>query len=175
MKKIFLYFLLMGFLFSACEDSLEVAPPNNLTDEMIQEILASGDEDKIKLIMGGLVETLDGNFRLAGDYSGFGGNPLNPLTNQDLFGNLRGNDIVLGEATLGSTGSYEIFYNMDGSFQPWLAEDRTYNYTWWLLAATPHTNANKVLAYLSKEIVDQSGSKSLKDYRARALTVRAYG
>jgi len=37
MKKIFLYFLLMGFLFSACEDSLEVAPPNNLTDEMIQE------------------------------------------------------------------------------------------------------------------------------------------
>ena len=45
MKKIFLYFLLMGFLFSACEDSLEVAPPNNLTDEMIQEILASGDEE----------------------------------------------------------------------------------------------------------------------------------
>ena len=86
----------MGFLFSACEDSLEVAPPNNLTDEMIQEILASGDEERIKLIMGGLVETLDANFRLAGDYSGFSSNPTNPLTNQDLFGNLRGNDIVLG-------------------------------------------------------------------------------
>ncbi len=175
MKKIFLYFLLMGFLFSACEDSLEVAPPNNLTDEMIQEILASGDEDMIQLVMGGLVETLDANFRLAGNYSGFSNNPTNPLTNQDLFDNLRGNDIVLGEATLGSTGTYETYYNIDASFEPWKADSRGTTYTWWLLAATPHTNANKVLAYLDKQTVEQSGSKSLKDYRARALTVRAYG
>jgi len=175
MKKIFLYFLLISFLFSACEDSLEVSPPNNLTDEMIQEILASGDEAKIQLIMKGLVEALDANFRLAGNYSGFSSNPTNPITNQDLFGNLRANDIVLGEPTLGPSGTYQLYYNIDASFEPWKADSRGTTYTWWLLAATPHTNANKVLAYLGKETVEQSGSKSLKDYRARALTVRAYG
>jgi hypothetical protein len=127
------------------------------------------------MIMSGLVADLDANFRLAGNYSGFSSNPLNPITNQDLFGNLRCNDIVLGEQTLGSGGTYETFYSIDPSFQPWLASDRTYNYTWWLLAATPHTNANKVLAYLDSETVEQSSSLSMKDYRARCLTVRAYG
>ncbi len=165
----------IALVFASCSDQLDVAPPNNLTDEQIQEILASGDEVKIQMIMKGLVADLDANFRLAGNYSGFSSNPLNPLTNQDLFGNLRGNDIVLGERTLGSGGTYQIFYSLDPSFEPWLASDRTHNFTWWLLAATPHTNANKVLAYLGSDAVEQSGSKSMKDYRARCLTVRAYG
>lgn len=164
-----------GLILASCNDELEVAPPNNLTDEQILEILDSGDEAKIKTIMSGLVTNLDANFRLAGNYSGFSSNPLNPLTNQDLFGNLRCNDIVLGEQTLGSSGTYQTFYSIDPSFEPWLASDRTFNYTWWLLAASPHTNANKVLSYLKSETVEQSGSKSLKDYRARCLAVRAYG
>lgn len=165
----------VGLLMYSCNDKLDVVPPNSLTDEQIMEILASGDEEQIQMIMSGLVANLDANFRLAGSYSGFGSNPLNPLTNQDLFGNLRCNDIVLGEQTLGSSGTYETFYSIDPSFEPWLASDRTYNYTWWMLAATPHTNANKVLVYLNSEAVEQSGSLSMKDYRARCLTVRAYG
>ena len=177
MKKIILYFLFIGFLFSSCEDKLEVTPPDSLTDEQIQEILASGDEEKIQVIMKGLVETLDANFRLSDNYSGFSGNLYNSFTNQELLGNLRANDIVLGEPSIGAGGSFsfELFYNIDGSFEPWKADSRTENYTWWMLAASPHTNANKVLAYLDKETVEESGSKSLKDYRARALTVRAFG
>jgi tetratricopeptide (TPR) repeat protein len=178
MEKTFLYilFIFIGFLFSTCEDKLEVPPPNSLTDEMIQDILRSGDENKINLVLGSMAEGLDHNFKLNDSYSGFSNNPLNPLTNQDLWFNLMGNDIVLGEPTLGTSGiAYQIFYNMDPAFEPWRADDRSYNYTWWKLAATPHTNANKVLDYLDEETVEESGSKLLKDYRARALTVRAYG
>ncbi len=165
MEKTFLYilFIFIGFLFSTCEDKLEVPPPNSLTDEMIQDILRSGDENKINLVLGSMAEGLDHNFKLNDSYSGFPDNPLNPLTNQDLWCNLRGNDIVLGEPTLGTSGiAYQIFYNMDPGFEPWRADDRSYNYTWWKLAATPHTNANKVLDYLDEETVEQSGSKLLK-------------
>lgn len=162
-------------ILASCNDKLDVAPPNSLTDEQIQEILLSGNETKIKVVMDGLVSDIDANFRLAGSYSGFGSNPLNPLTNQDLFGNLRANDIVLGEQTLGSSGTYQIFYSIDSSFQPWLASDRTNNYTWWWLSVTPQTNANKILVYLDVDKVAQSGSKSMKDSRGRCLTVRAYG
>ncbi len=167
--------IVASLVFSSCDDNLDVAPPNSITDEQIQEILKSGNESQIQLIMSGLVANLDGNFRINGTFSGFSNNATNPLTLQNLFGNLRANDIVLGESVLGSGGTYQIFYNIDPTFQPWLATDRGTNYTWWLLAATPHTNANKVLAYLGKEIVAQSGSQSLKDYRARCLTVRAFG
>jgi len=166
---------IVGLILASCNDNLDVAPPNSITDEQIQEILASGDETKIQLIMSGLVSNLSANFQLNGSYSGFGSNPLNPLTNQDLFGNLRGNDIVLGERTLGASGTYQIFYNIDSSFEPWLASDRTHNYTWWWLSTTPATNANKVLVYLGDDVIAESNSKSLKDYRARCLTVRAYG
>jgi len=179
MKKYIISMLVaaaFGFILPSCNDKLDVAPPNSLTDEQIESILASGDEDKISLIMSSLAADLDANFRLNSSvFSGFGSNPLNPIQNQDLFDDLRCNDIVLGEATLGSSGTYQIFYNIDPSFEPWLASNRSYNYSWWLLAATPHTNANKVLAYLSPETVEASGSNSLKDYRARCLTVRAYG
>jgi len=165
----------IGLMLASCNDKLDVTPPNQISDEQIQEILRSGNETKIQMIMSGLVSNLYTNFELAGSYSGFGSNPLNPLTNQDLFGNLRGNDIVLGERTLGSSGTYQLFYNIDSSFEPWLASDRTDNYTWWWLSVTPATNANKVLVYLGSDVVKDSGSKSMKDYRARCLTVRAYG
>lgn len=165
----------LGLILASCNDKLDVAPPNQISDEQIQEILNSGNEAKIQLVMSAIASGLESNFELAGNYSGFGSNPLNPLTNQDLFGNLRANDIVLGERTLGPSGTYQIFYEIDPSFEPWLASDRTNNYTWWWLSITPHTNANKVLAYLGSDVIAQSGSKSLKDYRARCLTVRAYG
>ncbi len=177
MKKYFIigiYVALIGGFLSSCSDKLDVMPPNNLTDEQIQAILASGDEEDINLVMSSLATDLDANFRLnSSSFSGFGGNSLNPLQNQDLFGDLRGNDIVMGESTLGSSGYYQLFYNIDASFEPWGASNRTFNYTWWKLAATPHTNANKVLAYLTPETVGTN--RTLMDYRARCLTVRAYG
>ncbi|SHF97591.1 Starch-binding associating with outer membrane [Mariniphaga anaerophila] len=175
MKKYFylIYIVIIGgFLFS-CSDKLDVTPPNNLTDEQILKILASGDEDDIELVMNSLASDLDASFRLNGNFSGFSGNALNPLQNQDLFGNLRGNDIVMGESELGASGYYQSFYNIDSSFEPWRSTDRTFNYTWWKLAATPHINANKVLQYLDTETV--GANNTLKDYRARCLTVRAYG
>lgn len=176
MKKYILGLCVVASLvFASCNDQLDVAPPNNITDEQIQEILKSGDETRIQLIMSGLVANLDGNFRINSSFSGFSSNSTNPLVNQNLFGNLRANDIVLGTSILGTSGTYQLYYNIDPSFQPWLATDRSTNYTWWLLASTPHTNANKVLAYLGKDAVNQSGSKSLKDYRARCLSVRAFG
>jgi len=174
--RVGIYAVIFGGFLAACSSKLDVTPPNNITDEQIKEILASGDEEDIAVIMSGLASNLDANFRLnSKTFSGYSGNSLNPLQNQNLFDNLRCNDIVLGEATLGSSGTYQIFYNIDGSFEPWDASNRTYNYTWWLLAATPHSAANKVLEYLTNDIIEASGSNSLKDYRGRCLTVRAYG
>ncbi len=164
------------FWLIACSKQLEVMPPNWIIDEQIVKILKSNDEEKIKMVLNSMASDLDANLRLNENFSGFSGNPLNPVQNQDLYLNLRCNDIVLGEQTLGETGdfSFNIFYSLKDNFQPWLAGDRTYNYSWWKLAATPHTNANKILAYLDKETVE-NGINTLKDYRARGLTVRAYG
>lgn len=168
--KIYIVSLLAGLLFSSCANQLEVTPPNQIIDEQIKEILASGDEEKIKLVMKALAENLSTNLISNNTvYSGgFSGSIENHNVGQDLLRNVRGNDIVLAEKLL--SGSLGNAYNLQDF---WEANLVTENYCYWLLGASVINNANKILGYLDEKTV--SNSLILKDYRARCLVVRAYG
>lgn len=173
-KKISLLILMSLWLMS-CNDKLDVTPPNSLIDEQIMELLRSNNEADVNLVLSSLAGGLDGNFRLTGSFTGFSGGILNQLHGQDMVLNFRGNDIVVGEQVLGTGGDVLTLYSLNNAAtQPWLANNRWYNYTFWKCVATPHTNANKVLGYLDEETVE-AGLPILKEYRARALAVRAFG
>lgn len=169
------FILVSSFLIISCESKLDIAPPNSLVDEQIMELLLSDNPDDVNFVLSSLAGNLDENFRLNQDFTGFSGHLMNPLQSQNMILNLRANDIVIGEKVLGTSGDILSLYSLDNAaIKPWTANNRWYNYTWWKCAATPHTNANKVLAYLSEETVEK-GLPVLKDYRARALSVRAFG
>lgn len=164
-------------LWVSCEDQLNVTPPNNFTDEQILEILRTGDEKKVELVLGALASGLDGNFRMAGSFNGFSGGTMNNVNGQDILVDVRGNDIVVGSAIHGASSSeFVSFYKLDNAaFKPWVGtQDATgYNYPFWKLACTPLINANKALLFLTSDIA-ADGIAKIKNARAAALCVRAY-
>lgn len=169
MKK-YILSLCAGLALASCSNKLEVTPPNNIIDEQIKEILASGDDEKIKLVMKALAENLPTNFISYNTvYSGgFSGSVENSQAGQDILRIVRGNDVVYGDKFIGgSVGNAYILKDF------WEADLTTENYAYWLLGANVVNNANKILGYLDDKTV--SSNKILKDYRARCLVVRAYG
>ena len=168
--KTYMMALCAGLMLASCADKLEVTPPNNIIDEQIMDILGSGDEEKIKLIMKALAENLPTNFiSYSSVYSGgFSSSVENSQAGQDILRNVRGNDLIYGESLM--SGSIGNAYNLKDF---WQANLTTENYCYWLLGATVINNANKILGYLDNETVNSSDI--LKDYRARCLVVRAYG
>lgn len=173
-KKISFLILISLWLVS-CNDKLDVTPPNSLIDEQIMELLRSNNEDDVNLVLSSLAGGLDGNFRLSGTFTGFSGGILNQLQGQEIAYNIRANDIAIGEQELGTGTSILALYALNNqTTQPWASNNRGYNYTFWKCAATPHTNANKVLGYLDEKTVE-AGLPVLKEYRARALAVRVFG
>ncbi len=169
MKK-YIFSLFAGVLLSSCANQLEVTPPNQIIDEQIKEILASGDEEKIKLVMKALAENLPTNLiSNSSVYSGgFASSIENHNVGQDILRNVRGNDIVYTDKLM--SGSVGNAYNLQDF---WEANLTTENYCYWLLGATVINNANKILGYLDEKTIGDNNT--LKDYRARCLIVRAYG
>lgn len=170
MKK-YIVGLCVGLLsLSSCANQLDVTPPG-ITDEQVKEILASGDEEKIKLVMAGLVEGLPANFNANNtDFSGFTGNVYNHVTGFNVLRDLEANDIVFGDKLGSGTATFDSEYQL-GDFR--LADNRGKNYPYWMCGAACINNANKVLAYLDVNTVGEN--KLLKDYRARCLVIRAWG
>ena len=54
MKKYIAILATGMWIFSSCADKLDLAPENQITQEQIMAILASGDDAKIDQIIGGL-------------------------------------------------------------------------------------------------------------------------
>lgn len=167
MKKILLYLVLLSTLaFTSC-GSLDVAPPNSITDEQIQDLLK--DPTKVSLVMSALAANLPSYFNIAGKtYTGYSSYPMNSQIDQDFIRSMMGNDVIIGNATTATSG-HATYYQLTVPY--YLADN---DWPFWALPADIITGANKVLGYLSDDATI-SANKSLQDYKARCLALRGYG
>ncbi|GAA4441536.1 hypothetical protein GCM10023091_26970 [Ravibacter arvi] len=156
-------------LFSACADKLEVEPPHNITDKQIAELLASGDEAKIKIVMGGMANAMPLLFNNAGASGAGTADMYYTAQGLDVNRILEGNDVVLSdvEGLDGLVGPVE--YQM-GDF---ITAASTKNFAYWKYAWYCVTTANQMLNYLPDDVV--ATNNFLKECKARGLVARAYG
>lgn len=154
---------LAGILLFSCADELEITPPNNIIDEQIKELLASGDTTKINLILGSMANGMPGLLNY-----GSSGSEVRYSTWQGLnaMRNLEGNDIVFGAKNLSIFGSDEYYLRDFIS----VAVDKNAQY--WHSAWTIITTANKMLNYLDEKTV--GNIPKLQEFKARGLVVRAF-
>lgn len=168
MKK-YILGIVAACLFSGCADKLNITPPNNITDEQIRELLASGDQARIQLVMGSMANNMPLLFNFAG-ISGVGVADMY-YSNQGLDVNrsLAGNDIVLGD----QTGLSSLVGINEYQFDDFISPTSGKNVPHWYYAWNTITTANKMLNFLTDDIVGNNAS--LKDFKARGLVARAYG
>ena len=164
MKKISIILSVLGMVaFASCK-SLDVAPPNSITDEQVQEILNGTDEAKIDMVITAIGNNLQNNFNIAGQtWSGYSSYPLNSQVDQDFLMCMRGNDVIPGTLETASGHHINAYQLIKSQFNA----DNTYPY--WAMGALLTTNANKVLLYMPKD----AASEKVANFRAQALCVRA--
>lgn len=171
-KNIFIYLAIAAFAIVTSCRTLDVAPPNSLTDEQIQEILKGDDEEAIDQIITAIGNNLQTNLNVSGaTWTGYSSYPMNSQVDQDFLMSMRGNDVILGteqvanSSSNGHTTAYRL--SSDNTFAK-----RGVTYPYFALGALLTTNANKVLLYMTPEAAQTSAK--VADFRAQALTVRAY-
>lgn len=158
-------------LLSACAKKLDVIPPQQIQDQQIKDLLASGDTAKIKLIMGSMSNSMPLLFNMSGIHA-MGTADISYYSNQGLavMRSLEGNDMVLGNqlglGTLAGSTEYDL-----GNFQS--QNNSRENVAYWFYAWGIITQANQMLDLLTDDIVDNN--PFLKDAKARGLIVRAHG
>lgn len=156
-------------LFSGCADKLEVEPPNSITDKQISELLASGDDAKIRLVMGGLANGMPLIFNNIGA-TGAGVADMY-FSNQGLDVNrsLQGNDMILGD----QEGLNSLFGSVEYQLGDFISSSTVKNFSYWRYGWFCVTTANQMLNYLPDDVV--GNNNFLKEAKARGLLVRAYG
>lgn len=157
-------------LLSACSKDLNVPPPNNINDQQIKNLLASGDTAKIKLIIGSMANNMPLLFNFSGIFSQ-GSADISYYSNQGLavMRSLEGNDMVLGDqaglSTLAGSTEYDL-----GAFQS--STDNRLNASYWYYAWQIITQANQMFNYLPNNVV--ANNAFLETAKASGLVVRAY-
>lgn len=165
MKKI-LVILAACSLMVACSDKLDVAPPNSITDEQIQELLKSGDPEVIDLIIGGMANNMPRNINGASPGGGTADARYNNILGLLAMRNLEANDVVFGNRALTIFGGDEYRF-LDFTSESVDKNSPYWNYSWNIITA-----ANKMLNLLPDEVVGNTAK--LKEYKSRGLIVRAY-
>jgi hypothetical protein len=166
-RYIFLASIIASAIFtsSSCADMLEQEPANAITAEQIRELLESGDTTKIDLVIGGIANSLPGEINK--DRGGADVRVNSPLRLQ-YSNSLLGYDIVCG-----ITEGGDVMISGPDAYQAYTSRSSassTYNLPYWDYGWKCVTAANKMLYYLPEAI----NTGKLKDYKARALTLRAY-
>ncbi len=166
-KYIFGLVFFAGVLLYSCSDELNITPPNSITTEQFNEILASGDTTKINLFFSGMANTMPTQFNASGiSGGGTADGRYRSIQGMDYMRNLEANDIIFGAKNLAIFGSDEYYLRDFTS----TAVDK--NVMYWHHAWSIITTANKMLNYLDDAAV--GSSTRLKDYKARGLVIRAY-
>ncbi len=158
---------LIGTLFMwSCD--LDYEPLSATTDEEVQKLLASGDDETIDLILGSMANAMPTYFNASG-LSGAGGSDGRYRSCQglDYMRCLEANDIVFGDIA-----SISIFGADEYKFADFISQSVDKNEMYWVHMWQLVTNANKMLYYLDDETIESN--LTLKKYKAWGLVVRAY-
>lgn len=168
MKKIIFGLACSAALALSSCNSLEVAPPNSIVDEQIEEILNGTDQKKIDVILKALGDNLYTNFSLTGkSYLGYGDMNQTTQVDQEYIRNLMGNDVVNGRKAYNGDW-HGPFYDLNATFRSNVS-------TWpmWAMPSDIVTAANKTLLYLTDERAEKN--EMVAKYQGSAKCVRAYG
>lgn len=172
MKKIILTILSVGVLaFNSC-GSLDVTPPNAISDPQITAILEGDDEAKITDVLNAIGGGLAKYFNwYSSSYTGYSALALNTQVDQEFIRSMLGNDVILGQKSDALKGGHFVYYDLES--KNW--QDITNNQlsAYWNMPVDFYSAANKVLKFITADIVAKK--PSLKRNRADALVTRAWG
>lgn len=151
---------------TSCADKLELAPANQITEEQIKDLLASSPASAEKVL-----QSIANNIPLKINQAVEGQASADPRVvahfGQNYTHNLGGNDIVFAEKVVGIFGASYYDFSEDAS----LTENGVNN-SYWYFGWSAITQSNKLLNLLDDATVGDN--PRLKEYKARALTLRAY-
>ena len=156
-------------LFSGCADKLEVEPPHSITDKQIAELLASGDEAKIRIVLGGLANGMALLFNNVGATGAGVADMYYSPQGLDANRALEGNDVILGD----QEGLDVLLGPVEYQLGDFITAAAGKNVAYWRYGWFCITTANQMLNYLPDETVGTNNF--LKECKAKGLFARAYG
>lgn len=165
MKKLLIILVAYSFL-TGCSKKLDIAPPNSITDEQIQELLKKGDAATIDLIIGGMANNMPRIINGSGTGVAGSDGRYNNILGLFAMRNLEANDVVFGGKPLTGFGGDEYRF-LDFTSEGVDKNSPYWNYSWNII-----TSANKLLNLLPEDVV--GSTVKLKEYKSRGLIVRAY-
>lgn len=156
----------------SCAKMLEITPPNQITNEQVEELLKNGTDDQRKLVMTSMVNPMVQyfNYSMSDNAASTGSADVCRYSDQGIEW-LRGvmaNDLAIGYDKTSNQLAGRDYYWYEVGFR---ASNAATNASHWFGKAKAVNMANQVLDTFTKEAAT---STLTKDGRARALLVRAY-
>ena len=172
MKKSIIAISLIGALAVSSCKSLEVTPPNSIYDSQISELIATGDEETVAKVLAAIGGNLPNYFNwYSPNYTGYSATALNTQYDQEFIRSMLGNDALIGTQAVATSGGHYVYYQLDS--KNWRDGANNANSAYWNMPADFVTAGNKVLKYVTKDVVKDN--PALGTTRAQALAVRAWG
>lgn len=167
MKKYLIALSALAFATTSCYEKLNIAPPNSITNEMVEELLKTADDATVETIMGAIADALP-PLMYGGSYnSRYSGTIDGSWSGQLVMRNLSGNDVGYGYLSMPT----DEYYNC----QDFIDADNLGALSFWHRAFTLTNQANKMFNTLTEDVLAASSSLKIKDYFARGLVIRAFG
>lgn len=169
MKKYLIALSALAFATTSCYEKLNIAPPNAITNEMIQEMLMTATEDETRTILGAISDGLKPNMYGGGYNTRYSGATDGTWSGQWALRLLSGNDIALGYLSAPQGNDYYGCANLNGA-------DQMDVLSYWHRAFTLTTAANKVAVLLNEDLIAANPTNNvLKQYYGNVLALRAFG
>ena len=169
MKKYLIALSLVGLVTTSCYEKLNIAPPNAITNEQVQKLLETADDETVVNIMGAMADGLNGQFKSTTSLNGWSNDDFSWTQALEVQRGFSGNDIVISNAA--PTGTDLLMYN----FTSIRTADAFQNEPFWLCGYNLVHAANKVFNLLTDELIAKNGNAKLKEFQGRAYLTRAYG
>lgn len=169
MKKYLIALSALAFATTSCYEKLNIAPPNAITNEMIQELLKTANEEDTKTILGAIADGLKPHMYGGGYNTRYSGAADGSWSGQWALRLLSGNDVGLGYLSAPQGDVYYGCANLNGA-------DQMDVLSYWHRAFTLTNAANKVSVLLNEDLIAANPTNNvLKQYYGYVLSLRAFG
>ena len=160
--------VMMAILATSCNKKLDIAPPDNIIDEQVRELLRTADEETVKSLLKSIADGLPPHMRGGGYNFRFSNMIDNTWSGQLSARMMLGNDVVVGNWAIPADNDYY-------SGQDITSENNASNPSWWHRAFSMTVAANKVANIITPGLLNENASITLRDYSGRAYLIRAFG